>query len=105
MSDCITSLPECQGKRAIQETPAGATNCLNLAYTTAFKFVAGTLEVFLDGRRLTNLLDFTEGADFMSFTVLLDPTDKNRLNTAPGQNEDLRVDYTKQPSTNCITIL
>lgn len=101
---CVTQLPACTDVRCRQVIPGGATDCSNLVYTTPDKFEAGSLEVYVDGRRLTNILDFTEAVDLMGFTIILDLDDKNRLNTALGQSEDLRVDYTKD-STSCITVL
>ena len=103
MTSCISQLPACP-TYCTQIVPGGATDCSNLIYTTPDKFEAGTLEVYLDGRRLTPLLDFTESLNLMGFTILLDPLDKNRLYKAIGLNEDLRVDYNKA-AVGCITVL
>lgn len=113
MTGCITSLPPCptDGITTLvrQETPVGDLNCVNLSYTTANIYQAGTLEVYLDGRRLDAGLDFVETVARDGFTVLLDPSNKQRLNTAFRHNESLRVDYLIDPETlsdpSCITIL
>ncbi len=104
MTSCITALPSCP-EEVRQEIPGGATDCLNLSYTTANKFVIGSLRVFVDGVRDTATIDFTEGVDQKSFTHILGTLDKNRRDRAVGLNQDLRVEYTKAQSTDCITIL
>jgi hypothetical protein len=78
---------------------------VNLAYTLAERFKAGSLEVFVDGRRLTPLLDFTENPGFMGFTILVSPLNPNRLNKPIRQSEDLRVDYQLDDAGSCITAL
>lgn len=88
-----------------QEIPSGLTDCVNLSYFTANTFIANSLQVFLDGRRLTPLLDFQENANRDGFDIIVDPLDPNRLNKPLRHNEDLRVDYIREPSSDCITSL
>jgi len=78
------------------ETPGGARDCANLTFTTAFEFVPGTLEPYLDGRKLTPGLDYNENIGFQSFTLLLNPNDKNRLKKAPKDSEDIIVNYCRR---------
>ena len=78
------------------EVPGGARDCANLAFTTAFEFVPGTLEVYLDGRKMTPGLDYNEDIGFQSFTFLLNPNDKNRLKVAPKDSEDILVNYCRR---------
>lgn len=103
---CILSLPGCGQERITQEIPGGDTNCLNLNYTTANTFLLGSLEVFIDGRRLTQSLDFDEDPGLQSFTIKLGPSsDYNRLNKPLGQREEIRVDYIRSSPSDCISIL
>lgn len=104
---CINALPGCSETRVRQETPSGATDCVNLSYTTAFAFKAGSLEVYVDGRRLAKALDFTEDAGLQGFTIQIPALDPlyNRLNKPLGQREEIRVDYSKSNISNCITVL
>lgn len=77
------------------EVPAGATNNLNLAYGTAFEFIPGTLEVFVDGRKLTGGIgkDYVENVNFDGFDILINADDGNRLNSPIQQTEELVVNY------------
>lgn len=105
---CVTPLPICpdpESLRVRNETPTGALDCVNLLYTTASAFEAGTLEVYLDGRRLDWGLDFIENPDLMSFTITLDPLDGNRLKIPFRHSESLRVDYNMLTVDSCITVL
>lgn len=104
MSGCVLTLPDCPDRCSSVE-PSGATDCVNLTYTTPDKFDPDTLEVNLDGRQLTLGLDYTIASDNQGFTLILDPDDANRLIRPPGPNEDLRVNYTKSPNTTCVTSL
>ena len=88
---CVLQLPS-PGAYIVHETPAGAVNGLNLAYTTAEVFVPATLQVWLDGHRL-DPLDYTIGLDSKSFTLTLQPSNPNRLNQPPQDTEEMRVDY------------
>jgi hypothetical protein len=78
------------------ETPSGFRNCDNLHYDIAYEAIPGTIQVKLDGRDLTPVLDYTEDMDYKGFTILLDPSDSNRLNSPPNEREDLIVDYCRR---------
>lgn len=56
----------------VGETPGGAVNGSNTTFTTASAFATGSLEVFLNGIRLTKTEDFTEGSS--GFTMSVAPT-------------------------------
>ena len=77
------------------ETPLGDIDCSNLVFSTEFKFVSGSLEVWLDGSKLTPVLDFIELPDRQSFQIITDAGDRNRLNSAPKTSEELLVNYIK----------
>jgi len=97
MTDCcILNLPSSgfdTTRLIINELPGGAIDCVNLVFTTANEFIAGTLEVYLDGVRIDPDC-YVENVDLMGFTLVLDPTDGNKLKVAPRDTESLRVDYT-----------
>jgi len=83
----------------VDEQPTGLMNRINLHYTTAFPFVSGTLETWVDGRRLT-VLDYTEGLDNNSFDFIINTDEPQRLQQPLGDTEELRVSYIKQASSN-----
>jgi len=78
------------------EVAEGQKNCFNLVYTTTYEFIPDTLEVFLDGNKLTQGLDFIEALDHMGFTIILDPASPNRLASPPRDDEDLVVSYCRR---------
>ena len=87
------------------EIPGGLRNGSNLVFTTAFEFVAGTLEVWLSGLKLNgNPADPERDYDISvsndGFTLLLAPTKSWRLNKAPKQREGLLVNYRKRITFN-----
>lgn len=78
--------------------PGGDINCSNLVFTTPDTFVEGSLEVFLDGSRLEDSLDYAVNPTNSGFTLILDPSDSNRLKLAPQSQEKLTVNYIKKCS-------
>lgn len=78
------------------EVAQGETNCQNLIYNTEYEFIAGSLQVFLDGNKLENGVDFAENPGNQGFTILLDPNDGNRLKTAPRDNERVTTAYCRR---------
>lgn len=80
------------------EVPTGARDNVNVDYGTAFEFIPGTLEVFVDGRKLTPGagLDVVENLTFNGFTILINAGDGNRLNSPIQQTEDLLVNYSRR---------
>ena len=74
------------------EVPTGDVNGSNLVFATANKFLPNTLEVFQDGKRLELTKDFTVNATFDGFTLIIDPSNRKRSNSAPC-DEDLSVNY------------
>lgn len=111
---CITCLPNSSSSsssadRIFNEKPSGAFDCINLTYSTSNVFDPDTLIVRLDGIALDPeqyIIDVSN----QSFTLIVDSTDAKALNTAPCNDECLRVDYTKPSSgtttsSGCITFL
>lgn len=89
--------------KVVNEIPAGDKDGVNLTYTTAQPFIAGTLEVYLSGLKLIGdqsdpMRDYDEAGDLKGFTLLLEPNDRNRLNTPPCQDESLTVNYLVEPT-------
>lgn len=80
------------------EVPVGLTNNVNLAYDTAFEFIPGSLEVFVDGRKLTPGVgkDYVENATFDGFDILINASASNRLNSPVMQSEELLVNYLRR---------
>lgn len=78
------------------EYATGLLNCINLVYTTKYEYINGTLEVWLDGRKLDWGLDYTENGTKDGFTILLNASDPNRLNIAPRNDETLTVAYCRR---------
>lgn len=66
----------------INETPTGLVNSSNTVYDTAETFIAGSLQVFLNGQLLTITEDYTE-TDSNTFTMV----------TAPATGDILRITY------------
>lgn len=69
----------------MHETPTPATNGVQVVFTTAFSYVAGLLEVYLDGLMQTKGVDYNETSS-TSFT----------MTSAPDSDEVLRVNYIRQ---------
>jgi len=76
--------------------PIGDRNCNNLIFTTPDKFIPRTLEVFLQGNKLTKDLDYTVNATDDGFTLILNPANRYRLDLAPSPNDDFTVNYVKK---------
>lgn len=68
----------------VNETPIGAINGSNAAFTTSYNFVAGTVLVYLNGQRLKQIEDFNTSG---STNIL--------LVNSPGVGEVVLVDYQK----------
>ena len=75
--------------------PLGVKNNVNLTYTLpgGEAAAAGTLEVWLSGLKLIPPDDFVLAPDGKSFTIVLDPTDGERLGCPPQQDEPFSVNY------------
>jgi hypothetical protein len=105
---CIAMIPSpgfTASSFVFNETPIGATNCLNLFFTTQYKILSGTLKVRIDGVNLDEK-SFLIGADNQSFTLVLNPSDRDALNHAPSSSESIRVDYIKDTTTGgCVLSL
>jgi len=82
----------------VDESPGGLRDRINLHYTTANAYVSGTLETWIDGRRLT-ILDYVEDPSKTSFDFIVDLSDPQRLQRPPGDTEEIRVSYIKQASS------
>jgi len=78
------------------EVAGGSLNCNNLLFTILFEAIPGTIEVWLDGNKLENGVDYLESVDNKGFTILLDPNDRNRLHSAPKDNERITVSYCRR---------
>jgi len=91
----LENLLELTGIPIKNEFPIGKKNCSNLLYETTFEFIPGTLEVFLDGNKLTQGLDYAENVDHKGFSILLSSA-TNRLSSAPKFDEDLVVSYCRK---------
>lgn len=70
--------------KAYDETPTGAINGSNAAFSTAFNFVSESLDVILNGLTLTRIEDFT-----------VTGPNSFQLTASPLAGEILRVNYTK----------
>ena len=92
--DCTPAgTPGTPGSR-VTEIPAGAIDCDNLSFTTANEFFSGSLEVYNDGIRLYPV-EFSEGLDLQSFTIILTPGSSEFISEPPESTEKLLVSYTK----------
>lgn len=101
---CISCLPNTTVNRIFNEKPGGLFDCINLTFTTLFKFDPETVVIRLDGNTL-DPSQYSLGGDNQSFTLIIDSEDAKALSEAPRDDECLRVDYNRSPETNCITIL
>lgn len=79
----------------VNETPTGLVNGSNQAYDTAEPYIAGTLQVFLNGQLQALTINYTE-TDSNTFTMV----------TAPLTDDTLRVTYqtTLTPAGNADTL-
>lgn len=69
------------------EVPGGAKNGVNLVFTTAFPYRAGTLQVYLNGLLQAPGEDYNETGNQTSFTFILP--------TVPINTDTLTVNYVK----------
>lgn len=78
----------------VEEPAIGIKNNINLVFLTTYKFIPGTLEVFLGGSKLTKGInfDFIELANHQSFEIKLHNS-PDRLKVPPFYDEDLVVNY------------
>lgn len=76
------------------EIPTGDTNCSNLQFTTSNNFVEGSLEVYNDGIRLIPGVEYSEGGNLKSFTLILTPGSSELLSEPPESTERILVSYT-----------
>ena len=77
------------------EIPVGARNNVNISYDTGFEFIPGSLEIFVDGKKL-DLADYTEKLTFDGFDIIVDPSSGNRLNSPIKQSETISVNYLRR---------
>jgi hypothetical protein len=76
--------PGSSANSVVGEIPAGLLNGSNATFTTANPFVAGTLEVFVNGLRQTIIADFnTSGNNTIQLTY------------SPNSSEVITVNYIK----------
>jgi len=105
---CITRLPQIDSSIlkiddiVLNEIPFGILNGVNTFFQTTNQFQSGTLELYLDGRKLTEN-DFIEGGDLQSFSLIINNSDFSRLSRPPCNDEELRVSYIKATKKGCIT--
>lgn len=78
------------------EVAGGSLDCSNLLFTILFEAIPGTIEVWLDGNKLENGVDYLESTDHKGFTILLEPNDQNRLKSAPKDSERITVSYCRR---------
>jgi len=104
---CIISLPMGVGcpsqaltsdSFVFNEIPSEPKNCSNINFTTQQEFISDTIEVFIDGKKLDSS-DFTVGIDNQSFSLIIDPSDRNGLTKPPSSDEIISVNYIKAPIT------
>ena len=73
------------GDDVIGETPAGLVNGVNASFTSAFNFIAESVEVFLNGLKLKKPDEFnTSGVNNITLAL------------SPGTGEILLINYKKQ---------
>jgi len=58
----------------IFEIPTGAVNSINLLYTVSYRYISGTLMVWLNGLKLRRGLDFLEDDGQLSFRMTEPPS-------------------------------
>jgi hypothetical protein len=75
------------------EEAGGIKNCTNDTFTTEYQYVPGTLTVYFDSITLLKDYDFRELPDYQSFQILIDPSDRRRLNKLPKIGDKLWVGY------------
>ena len=76
------------------EIPTGNIDGQNLSFQTQNSFMSGSLEVFLDGRRLESGKDFTTTND-NTFDLIIG-SEINRLSRPPKCNEEMSVNYIRK---------
>lgn len=104
---CVLMIPGQQftsDSFVFNETPIGANNCSNLFYATAYPFISDTIKIRIDGKNI-DPIDYQIGPDNQSFTLVLDPTNSDRLNRPLRANESLKIDYIKKPASGCVISL
>lgn len=93
---CVTNFPAQNidtSRFAKNIVAIGPRDCSNVDFSTPSPFIPETLEVFLDGRRLMHGVDFNVGIDSQSFSLSIQPGEKNRLNMPPKSSEEITVNY------------
>lgn len=88
---------------AINEIPPELPNCARITFSTLYPFVSGSLKIYLDGKKL-DPSDYSEGGNLQSFTLNINPSSRNGLNSPPASSETITVDYIKTQTTlsSCI---
>jgi hypothetical protein len=57
----------------MNESPGGLRNGLNTLFTTANTYASGSLQVFLNGQKLTATTDYTENDPQVNFSMAFAP--------------------------------
>jgi len=82
----------------IDESVTGLIDGINIHFNTINVFTFGTLSVYLDGRKLSNL-DYKESVNLHGFDLIIDTSDHQRLQRTLRNTEELRVSYIKSKSS------
>ena len=84
-----------QNNSKFNKIPVESPNGVLLKFTlpNGDAFISESLVVKLDGVDKTPDLDYSEDSGNKSFTFILNDDDGNRMDIAPEECEDLRLDY------------
>lgn len=80
------------------ESVIGVIDGINNHFDTINVFSSGTLSVYIDGRKLTEL-DYQESSDLHGFDLIIDTSDPQRLQRPLRDSEEIRVSYMKARSS------
>ena len=80
-----SAIPGVSGKMVYNEVPGGLINGSNTVFTTAFIFVAGSTEIYINGIRQTLNVHYTEGSGQIT---IVDP---------PQVGDTVQIDYFSMP--------
>jgi len=85
------------------EGVTGLIDGINTHYDTNSAFRSGTLSVYIDGRKLTEL-DYQESLNLHGFDLIIDTNDPQRLQRPLRDSEEIRVSYVKSRTSGSICI-
>jgi hypothetical protein len=88
----------------VNENPLGIKNCFNNSFRTAYPYIDGTLEIYIDGIKIDQT-GFLTHIDLQGFTFLIDETDSKKLNRPIMNTESLSVNYLRSAVSRCISNL